>query len=74
MLLRFSQTRSPRTALDAQLLVDKGGLKILGLSQSQRIESEIGINAHQASHLRDQIEAISSGRAAYRVQTLQGLL
>ena len=37
MPLRFSQTRSPRTASDAQLLVDKGGLKILGLSQSQRI-------------------------------------
>jgi hypothetical protein len=74
MSLRFSQTRSPRTALDAQLFVDKGGLKILGLSHSQRIESEIGINTHLANHLRDQIEAISSGRAAYRVQTLQGLL
>ena len=39
----LSQTRSPRMALDAQLLVDKGGVRILGLSQSQRIESEIGI-------------------------------
>ena len=74
MFLRLSQTRSPRTALDAQLLVDEGGLKNLGLSQSQKIEREIGISAHQPSHLRDQMEAISSGRAAYRVQTLRGLL
>ena len=69
MLSRFSQTRSPRTALDAQLLVDKGGLKNLGLSQSQRIEREIGINAHQLQ-LRIHQPVIRKARQRLRFRVL----
>jgi hypothetical protein len=58
--------------LDAQLFVDRGGLKNSGLTTSHVDETASGINERRPIHFLLQIDPASIGRTAKRVQTLAG--
>src|SRR5690606_565332 len=69
----FSQTRSPRTLLEAQLRVERGLGNRRGFSQVQRTAAAMGTRDHRPHQARLQKASTSRGRAVFRVHTLHGL-
>ncbi len=71
-LRRSIQIRSPSTAFEAQLSVERGMWKILGLSQAHRTATRMASIDHLPIQARLQKARMRSGSAVLRVQTLQG--
>src|SRR5215470_13304080 len=65
--------RSPKTALDAQFLVERGLGNNSGLTIMKTSDSATGISDHHPIQSRLQTETASNGSTANRVQTLTGL-
>lgn len=73
ILSRFRKTRSPRTALDAQLPVDAGFPKMTGFRNIHTIDTPPGIKHHQPIQTLVQNANMMNGNTENRVQTLIGL-
>src|SRR5690606_4864785 len=66
-------TRSPRTAFDAQLSVERGAAKMRGLSHAHRAPSAPSANAQCPIHTRLHAASTRTGNTVLRVHTLHGL-
>ncbi len=74
IFLLLSQTRSPRTPLEAQLSVERGFGNMRGLNQVQAMARAIATKDHHPHQARLQMARIRSGSTVILVYTLQGLV
>ena len=73
MLRRSSQIRSPKTAFDAQFLVEAGTPKSRGFSHIHALAAAIGIRQYQPIHARLHTAMTTSDTHVNLVHTLRGL-